>query len=174
MAIGKLNEKAVKELDNFINEVSDKLTGKNKDPVVKAIDTWIKKVKQNLIDNDLRASERLLQSIATDEIRYTGSAIQIDISIEDYWKEVEEGTKPKGFTKENLKKLQPKIRLWISEKPTLQAIAGDKANQRSLSYAIATNILKKGTIKRFGYKGKKFITSEIPYLQELIIKAFEQ
>ena len=37
----------------------------------------------------------------------------------------------------------------------------------------ATNILKKGTIKRFGYKGKRFMTDEIPYLEEQLTKGFE-
>jgi hypothetical protein len=42
-----------------------------------------------------------------------------------------------------------------------------------LSYAIATNILKNGTIKRFGYKGKKFLTIEIPQLEKDIANDYQ-
>lgn len=42
-------------------------------------------------------------------------------------------------------------------KKALKQISKEQAT-KSLAFAIATNISKKGTIKRFGYKGKDFLT----------------
>ena len=77
------------------------------------------------------------------------------------------------YTKEKRKALQPKILDWITSKPALQKIAKTQDERRSLSYAIATNILKNGTIKRFGYKGKKFLTIEIPQLEKDIANDYQ-
>jgi len=92
--------------------------------------------------------------------------------MEDYWKDVDEGTNPIGYTKENRKKLQPKIYDWIQNKPQLQAQV-EASKRRSLSYAIATNILRRGTIKRFNYSGSRFLSREIETFENNLIKAFE-
>lgn len=165
-------KKAVnKELDDFFESVDQGFA--DEDMLLKAVNDFVKQVKKNLENNDLVASGRLYQSIKSLPFVKRDNITTIRIEAEDYYKDVEEGTKPKGFTKENRKQLQPKILEWIGNKPSLQSIAGDKKKQRSLSYAIATNILKNGTIKRFGYRGKRFITDEIPYLEEKLTKGFE-
>jgi len=92
----------------------------------------------------------------------------------DYWEDLENGTKPKGYTKENRKQLQPRILAWINTKDSLLAIANDEKEKKSLSYAIATNILKNGTIKRFNYRGKKFLTDELPQLEKDFIEEFSK
>lgn len=172
--MAKLDEQASKKLDEFFKDVEDKanvIFNQPKAVLDEVVQNFIFKIKSNLKENDLEASGRLSASIqALPYIVSTGS-VKVKIELEDYWKDVDEGTKPIGFTKENRRKLQPLIRKWISEKPSLQQMAGTKKAQRSLSYAIATNILKKGTIKRFGYKGSKFLTSELPMFKENITKA---
>ena len=173
MAIkNKETKKAVnKELDDFLESVDEGFA--DEDMLLKAVNDFVKQVKKNLEDNDLIASGRLYQSIRSLPFIQKNNITAIRIEAEDYYKDVEEGTTAKGFTKENRKELQPKILEWIGNKPSLQSIAEDKEKQRSLSYAIATNILKNGTIKRFGYKGKRFITDEIPYLEEKLKKGIE-
>lgn len=162
-------KKAVnKELQDFFESVDQGYA--DEDMLLKAVNDFVKQVKRNLVNNDLYASGRLHQSINSLPILKRGDITTIRIEAEDYYKDVEEGTKPKGFTKENRKELQPKILEWINAKDSLSSIANTKEKQRSLSYAIATNILKRGTIKRFGYKGKRFLTDEIPKLENDLIK----
>ena len=167
MAIGVLKDEASKVLDDFINKIEDGGT------VDQSVLKFIQRVKDNILEFQFDASGNLMQSITPRPSVRNGNIVKIIIEIEDYWEDLEKGTKPKGYSKEERKKLQPKILDWIKAKPSLQELAGTAEKERSLSYAIATNILKKGTIKRFGYKGKPFLTQEIPQLREDIIKQWQ-
>lgn len=167
MAIGVLKDEASKVLDDFINKVEKAGT------VDQSVLKFIQRVKDNILEFQFDASGNLMQSITPRPSVRNGNIVKIIIEIEDYWKDLEEGTKPKGFTKEKRKALQPKILKWIGDKPELQKIANTQEEKRSLSYAIATNILKNGTIKRFGYKGKKFLTIEIPQLEKDIANDYQ-
>ena len=167
MATGVLKDEISKELDDFISKVEEGGT------VDQSVLKFIKRVKDNIVKFQFDASGNLMQSITPRPTSVNGNIVKITIEIEDYWKDLEEGTKPKGFTKEKRKSLQPRILDWINNKPELQKIANTQEERRSLSYAIATNILKNGTIKRFGYKGKKFLTIEIPQLEIDIAKDYQ-
>ena len=167
-------KKLGKELDDFLDNLDTKIKTGTIDPnsLQGVVDTFIKKIQNNLREKNLEASGRLIQSIQPLPVVTGEGVIKVSVELEDYWRQVEEGTKPLGFTKENRKKLQPKILRWIKEKPSLQSKVA--ANKRvSLSYAIATNILKKGTIKRFNYKGYPFLTKELDVFKKNLIKAYE-
>ena len=167
MATGVLKDEISKELDDFISKVEEGGT------VDQSVLKFIKRVKDNIVKFQFDASGNLMQSITPLPTSVNGNIVKITIEIEDYWKDLEEGTKPKGYSKEKRKSLQPRILDWINNKPALQKIANTQEERRSLSYAIATNILKNGTIKRFGYKGKKFLTIEIPQLEKDIAKDYQ-
>jgi len=167
MAIGVIKDEASKVLDDFINKIEDGGT------VDQSVLKFIQRVKDNILEFQFDASGNLMQSITPRPSVRNGNIVKIIIEIEDYWEDLEKGTKPKGFTKEKRKALQPKILDWITSKPALQKIAKTQDERRSLSYAIATNILKNGTIKRFGYKGKKFLTIEIPQLEKDIANDYQ-
>ena len=167
MATGVLKDEISKELDDFISKVEEGGT------VDQSVLKFIKRVKDNIVKFQFDASGNLMQSITPLPTSVNGNIVKITIEIEDYWKDLEEGTKPKGYSKEKRKSLQPRILDWINNKPALQKIANTQEEKRSLSYAIATNILKNGTIKRFGYKGKKFLTIEIPQLEKDIAKDYQ-
>ena len=167
MAIGVLKDEASKVLDDFINKIEDGGT------VDQSVLKFIQRVKDNILEFQFDASGNLMQSITPRPSVRNGNIVKIIIEIEDYWKDLEDGTKPKGYSKEKRKTLQPKILDWITSKPALQKIAKTQDERRSLSYAIATNILKNGTIKRFGYKGKKFLTIEIPQLEKDIANDYQ-
>ena len=167
MAIGVLKDEASKVLDDFINKVEKAGT------VDQSVLKFIQRVKDNILEFQFDASGNLMQSITPRPSVRNGNIVKIIIEIEDYWKDLEDGTKPKGYSKEKRKTLQPKILDWITSKPALQKIAKTQDERRSLSYAIATNILKNGTIKRFGYKGKKFLTIEIPQLEKDIANDYQ-
>lgn len=163
-----INKQQLQALDDLIDSIEDFKV--EQDPVNKFLD----RVKKNLQEFGFVASGNMFQSLKALPSTKKGKNISaVNIEAEDYWEDLENGTKPKGYSKEERKKLQPKILEWIKAKPSLQELAGSAEKQRSLSYAIATNILKKGTIKRFGYKGKPFLTMEIPQLKEDIIKQWQ-
>lgn len=171
--MGQLKNKEL--FDKLIDRI-DKLGDADiaKTPIDVAVRAFIKKLKDQLTRDKTEASGQLSASIVPLPTEIQPGVVKIKIALEDYWKDIDEGTKPLGFSKENRKKLQPDILWWIANKPALQQIANTKAKQRSLSYAIATNILKKGTIKRFGYKGTGFVTNNMDKFKEDIIKAFEE
>lgn len=168
MAIGRLTKQGLEGLNELIDTIDDFQV--EQDPINKFLD----RVKKNLEEFGFVASGNMYQSLKALPSTKKGKFIsEVNIEAEDYWQDLENGTKAKGFSKEERKKLQPKILEWIKSKPSLQELAGSVEKQRSLSYAIATNILKNGTIKRFGYKGKPFLTQEIPQLREDIIKQWQ-
>jgi hypothetical protein len=163
-----INKQQLQALDDLIDSIEDFKV--EQDPV----NEFLKRVKRNLEEFGFVASGNMFQSLKALPSTKKGKYISaVNIEAEDYWQDLENGTKPKGFSKEERKKLQPKILEWIKAKPSLQELAGSLEKQRSLSYAIATNILKNGTIKRFGYRGKPFLTQEIPQLREDIIKQWQ-
>lgn len=168
MATGVLKDEASKELDRLLEKVEGKVefTG--------ALNEFLNRVRANLEKYGFNASMRMAQSLKALPTRKEQNKIVASIELEDYWEDLEKGTSAQGFTKEKRNKLQPRILDWINSKEQLQSIASTVQEKRALSYAIATNILKKGTIKRFGYKGKPFLTSEIPQLEKDIIKEFEE
>lgn len=167
-------KKLGKDLDDFLDNLDAKIKDGAIDPnsLEGVVDSFIKKIQDNLRQNNLEASGKLIQSIQPLPIVTGDGIIKVGIELEDYWRKIEEGTKPLGYNKKNLKDLQPRIGRWISQKPSLQSKVEAK-KRKSLSYAIATNILKKGTIKRFNYKGYPFLTKELDVFKKNIIKAYE-
>lgn len=168
----KTKEDVTDAFDVFIKNVNFEFA--NDDKLVKVVNEFLEKVKNNLKENDLIASGRLYQSLKPAlPFKQRKKSVVVEIIAEDYWKDIEEGTKPKGFSAANFKKLQPQILEWIQNKESLSAIANTEWRKRAFSYLITRSILRKGTIKRFGYKGKKFLTDELPELEKNIIKFYE-
>lgn len=84
------------------------------------------------------ASGKLSNSI-TGLVKQDGKYINISIQLEDYWKYVENGTKP-HFPPID------KIRQWIKVKPVLpRATDGKLPTQNQLAYLISRKISKVGT-----------------------------
>jgi len=162
-------------LDNLLKSFDKKISDfehATSDEYDVVIQEFIGRVKQNLEENDLNASGQLSASIVPLP-RITGNGVvKIRVELNDYWRDVDEGTKPMGFTKENTAKMLPQIMRWIANKPSVQLSKIKK--RETLAYLITRAILRKGTIKRFGYKGSKFLSSELPGFKENIIKVLEQ
>ena len=164
------------QLDNILKRLDDKaavLQGKSDDVIAATIDAFIKDVRSNIDTMGLDASGKLKASIAPLPTITANGVLKIRIELEDYWKDVDQGTKPKGATKENIAKMLPDIMKWISNKPSVQRLSKVKKRE-TLAYLITRAILRKGTIKRFGYKGSKFLSSELPGFKENILKVLEQ
>jgi len=174
-------------------------------PTIKAIlanriSFAIQNMKQNLLEKDERgfnsvASRVLLQSIDLN-FQVFGSRIEANIVMEDYWKAVDEGTKPgtmpdvqkilrwmqhKRIVPAQARKRIPQIKAFsitgrLKRKLKVKAF---KDRRLALAEKIANAIKRKGTIKRFGYKGSEFMTSYLDWtfeerLREDISKAIGQ
>lgn len=164
------------QLDKLLKTLDDKaavLQGNADDVIASTIDSFINDVRNNIDSMGLDASGRLKASIAPLPTITENGVLKIRIELENYWKDVDEGTKPKGDTKENIAKMLPQIMNWISNKPSVQQLSKVKKRE-TLAYLITRAILKKGTIKRFGYKGSKFLSSELPGFKNNILKVLEQ
>lgn len=166
------NQKLFEKFVNRIDEIEKFDFVKKSDGEVEAVLLdFIEKLRSNLERDGNEASGALKASIAPLPIQIASGVVRIKIELDPHWKDVDQGQKPKGLTKENLRLLQPKIFNWIQEKGSLARIADDKDLKRSLSFAIAKNILRKGTIKKFGYKGSRFVSRELPDFKQGIIDA---
>jgi len=171
--MAKLTAQSSKALDDFFNNLQDNIENVEPDNLQIVIQDFIKKVQKNLRDNNLEASGKLIASIQPLPIEKDPGILKVLIQIEDYWRQVEEGTPPKpNYTKTDLNELKKDIRVWISQKPNLQANMQGKSRD-TLSYLIAKKILQKGTIKRFNYKGFPFLTKELDTFKKQILKAYE-
>ena len=160
--VGKLNDQSRKALDDLLSETEDNIN----DALNDSINKFIKRVKNNVNKFDFVASGNLYQSIKALPTKKRDGLLTARVEIADYWEDLEKGTNPKGFTKENFKNLQPRILQWIRDKESLSAIATTDWRRRAFSYLITRSILRKGTIKRFGYKGKPFLSMELPQLEK--------
>jgi len=172
--MAKLSAKQLKELDKLHDEVLNQVDVVNsEDKLDIVLKDFIKKLKNNLKRDGNNASGKLSASIKPQPTIASEGILTFIIELEDYWKKVDEGTKPIGYSKENFRELQPKIFEWIQNKPSLQAQVEAK-QRKSLSYAIAKNILRKGTIKKFNYNGSRFFSREIETFEKNLIKALEE
>ena len=161
-----------KLIDNF-DERINALTNPKPEDVDVVFQQFMGKVVQNIYELDLDASGSLASSLEALPVQTSNGVMKFRVKINDYWKDVDEGTKPKGATKENIAKLLPQIVKWIGSKPSVQQLSKVKKRE-TLAYLITRAILKKGTIKKFGYKGSKFLYSELPGFKENILKVLEQ
>lgn len=166
--MGKLDE-LLKTFDKKMSDL-EHLTSNEIDVVIQQ---FIGDVKMNLQNNDLNASGQLSASIHPLPTITANGVAKIRIELNEYWKDIDEGTKPKGVTKENVARLLPRIKEWIGNKESVQRLSNIKKRD-TLAYLITKAILKRGTIKKFGYKGSKFLSSELPGFKENLAKVIQQ
>lgn len=162
--------------------------------VAESFEDLIEKLKDNLRKakhGDDEKHSQLLQSVVALP-SFLGSKIIIEVKFEDYGLDVDKGTKPKGYNSANLKELTPKIADWISRRPKLirasqefqrkYRIKKTETARKSFTFLLTRAVLKRGTIKRFGYKGSNWFSKEIKnggrtwekQLKEKIAKALGQ
>jgi hypothetical protein len=119
VAIGRLTKQGSAGLDELIEKLD------NNDISEDAVNKFLARVKANLEKFGFVASGNMFQSLKALPSTRTGKRItSVNIQAEDYWQDLEKGTNPKGYTKANRKKLQPRILEWINTKESLLSIAG--------------------------------------------------
>ena len=154
------------ETDLFKSLLSTEGKGKDmfenvKHGIGKACADFIKAMRDNISEDDTIATGKLQASIQPQlPIKHMGATYQIVFLAEDYWEDVDQGTKPKGYSKANMSELMPKISRWLVAKKGIKGTETEKKRLQS-AFRISRAILKKGTIKRFGYKGSGFFSKEI-------------
>lgn len=106
--------------------------------IEKAVDELMYAYASAIIDSGHSASGDLALN-QEKVVSYDGRYFKISLSLEDYWKYLEEGTRP------HFPPLD-KIREWIRVKPILpRAINGKLPTQEQLAYLIGRKIEKEGT-----------------------------
>lgn len=96
-------------------------------------------LKDRLARDNTNASGTLSKSIR-DIVKYDGKYISVAISLEDYWKYVENGRKAGKFPPIN------KIKEWIRIKPVIPYTKNNKLpTENQLAYLIGRKIARKGT-----------------------------
>jgi hypothetical protein len=115
-------------------------------------DDVIADIEQSIDNKGLNASGNLKASVEPDIVEQGNNITKLKILMADYWEAAETGRKAG--------KMPPveSIMDWIANKGI--KVGGLKGN-RSLAWAIAKSIAKKGTMKRFNYKGSNFLSDVI-------------
>lgn len=99
---------------------------------------FIQAVRDDLKQQNINASSKLSQSLKS-VVKQKGKWIEISISLEDYWKYIEYGTRP------HFPPIQA-IRKWIDVKPVLpRPMKGKLPTRDQLAFLIARKISKVGT-----------------------------
>lgn len=99
----------------------------------------------------LFASGSLYQEIEPWKIKETADGIKVYLEMLEYWEQVDRGReKGKKLTTQELKSLSD----WVQIKGLPSKF---KMPLKSVVFLISRSIYKKGTIKRYGYKGSNFI-----------------
>lgn len=117
----------------------------------------IEELRKDIEEKKLTGTRNLTQSIDSSRAVEVADGVSVTIDMNKYWPYVEDG-RGKG----NRPPIAS-IEEWISAKGIQVRQSAKESTQsvlerrRSLAYAIASKIAKRGTIKRFGYKGGNFI-----------------
>lgn len=99
---------------------------------------FIQAVRDDLKQQNINASSKLSQSLKS-VVKQKGKWIEISISLEDYWKYIEYGTRP------HFPPIQA-IRKWIDVKPVLpRPMKGKLPTKDQLAFLIARKISRVGT-----------------------------
>lgn len=99
---------------------------------------FIQAVREDLAQQNINASSKLSKSLKS-VVKQKGKWIEISISLEDYWKYIEYGTRP------HFPPIQA-IRKWIDVKPILpRPMKGKLPTKDQLAFLIARKISKVGT-----------------------------
>jgi hypothetical protein len=118
-------------------------------------------LKLSIEEKEINASGNLLSSIKPTTSQSGSNLFKLEIKMADYWEDVENGQK-----KGTIVPIED-LMSWITNKPikvrTSRRQSGASVLQarKSLAVMIQRAIVKNGTIKRFGYKGSKFLTSVV-------------
>ena len=120
----------------------------NLTPIKNLSEEFVQLLRQTLASNGTNSSGHLSNSIKS-IVKQNGKWIEISISLDDYWKYVEYGTKPHFPPIEAIRK-------WIRVKPILpRPIKGKLPTENQLAFLIARKISKVGT------KPKPFLNKTI-------------
>lgn len=99
---------------------------------------FIQAVREDLAQQNINASSKLSKSLKS-VVKQKGKWIEISISLEDYWKYIEYGTRP------HFPPIQA-IRKWIDVKPVLpRPMKGKLPTRDQLAFLIARKISRVGT-----------------------------
>ena len=95
--------------------------------------------RENLLSHDRKASGRLLDSISV-TVETSGTVVEVRMRLEEYWKYVEEGTRPHWPPRDAILR-------WIEVKPVIPRPGSDGriTTPKPLAFLISRKIAQEGT-----------------------------
>ena len=120
-----------------------------------------------LVKNGHPTQENTLASTVTSEVIVKGTTYEVVLNLQDYWKYVEEGTRPHWPPKDA-------ILHWVEVKPVIPRpdAKGRIPSPKSLAFLISRKIAKKGTTGTHDLKETK--DTLLGYYRERITEVLER
>lgn len=116
----------------------------------KVLEDYAKDIRENykdvLANNDHIASKNLVNSIRT-EVVVGATAYEVTMTLADYWKYIEYGSKPHWLPYDETEHTFPDLLKWIQVKPVIPRpdSNGRIPTQKQLAFLIARKIADEGT-----------------------------
>jgi hypothetical protein len=122
--------------------------------------------KNRLQNEGINASGKLSDSVKS-LFKINGNTYEVDLQLEEYWKQVENGRRP--TKKKGDGELRRAILQWIRVKPVIPTpYDGKLPTEEQLAYLISRKI------HRFGYEGKQPLKKTIDELRDEIYRDIEE
>lgn len=162
--LNAINSGALSKIGQNAEDPSFKATNLLEEILLGVAEKLTDALREDILKKNVKASGNLIQSFDASNVYKVADGVTAEIRAADYWYYVDQGrgATKKGHTPGTLF-LWERIDDWLGRKgiatPPDFKKEGDSVEQARENFArvIAKKIHRKGTIKRFGYKGANFV-----------------
>jgi len=159
-----INSGALSKIGQNAEDPSFKATNLLEEILLGVAEKLTDALREDILKKNVKASGNLIQSFDASNVYKIADGVTAEIRAADYWYYVDQGrgATKKGHTPGTLF-LWERIDDWLGRKgiatPPDFKKEGDSVDdaRENFARAIAKKIHRKGTIKRFGYKGANFV-----------------
>lgn len=159
-----INSGALSKIGQNAEDPSFKATNLLEEILIGVAEKLTDALREDILKKNVKASGNLIQSFDASNVYKVADGVTAEIRAADYWYYVDQGrgATKKGHTPGTLF-LWERIDDWLGRKgiatPPDFKKEGDSVDDARENFArvIAKKIHRKGTIKRFGYKGANFV-----------------
>ena len=162
--LNAINSGALSKIGQNAEDPSFKATNLLEEILIGVAEKLTDALREDILKKNVKASGNLIQSFDASNVYKVADGVTAEIRAADYWYYVDKGrgATKKGHTPGTLF-LWERIDDWLGRKgiatPPDFKKEGDSVDDARENFArvIAKKIHRKGTIKRFGYKGANFV-----------------
>ena len=162
--LNAINSGALAKIGQNAEDPSFKATNLLEEILIGVAEKLTDALREDILKKNVKASGNLIQSFDASNVYKVADGVTAEIRAADYWYYVDQGrgATKKGHTPGTLF-LWERIDDWLGRKgiatPPDFKKEGDSVDDARENFArvIAKKIHRKGTIKRFGYKGANFV-----------------